>query len=306
MRSGNLATGSRSRGARSVLVAFACAAAAAALFLACSNNGEAPAPANTSASSVEAGVSGANCAASNTGCPCSEVGQTVSCGNVTYKSQRYVTCSMGNRTCEASHTWGACVGNQVVTINSWQQGGLKAASAQSTPVPAMDPCDPSLFQTDSELDSGTFDSSVTLNDSGGLQITGGPLPLSNCTKLIVTPNFPPANAIQITQVSSPPVPDSLQLTATPFPIGCYKAKVLPIWAVDRTDVATINSTGNLVLQFPYAGPLNVTAYLGTLSGTTTINVTVNALDTTQVMNGTTIANSLATTCSSPVDAGAGG
>jgi hypothetical protein len=264
MGSGDVTMQPTSRGGRSALVALACIATAAATFLACSNNGAAPALGNTSLSPVEAGLA-ATCTGSSTGCPCSQAGETVSCGNVTYKSERYVTCSMGNRTCEANHTWGDCIGNQVVTINSWQQGGLKALTAQPAPVAALDPCDPSLFQTEADLDAGTYDASITVNDSGGVQITGGPLPLSSCTKLIVTPNTAPANTITITQVSSPPVPNNLQMTATPFPVGCYLAKVPPIWAIDRTDVATIGASGNLLLQFPYAGPLNVTAYLGTLS-----------------------------------------
>ncbi len=305
MGSGDVMIRSRSRGGRSALLVLACLATAIAPFLACSNNGEAPLS-NPSTSPIEAGGTTATCASPNPGCPCSQVGQTVSCGNVTFKSERYVTCSMGNRTCEANRTWGDCVGNQVVTINSWQQGGLKALTAQPAPTPVMDPCDPTLFQTETDLDAGTFDASVTVNDSGGVQITGGPLPLSSCTKLVVTPNMPPSNTIVITQVASPPVPNILKMTATPFPIGCYKAKVPPIWAIDRTDVATIDSTGNLLLQFPYAGPLNVTAYLGTLSGMATVNVTVNALDTTMVPNGAAIATSLASTCSGPVDAGAGG
>src|SRR5690349_20302274 len=48
------------------------------------------------------------------GSPCDQEGATRECGRVERTYGTYVTCSMGNQTCEQGH-WSACVGNHFVT-----------------------------------------------------------------------------------------------------------------------------------------------------------------------------------------------
>ena len=50
------------------------------------------------------------CATPSSGCPCEDPGQVVKCGKVARRSEEYVSCSLGQRTCGADSKWGECIG----------------------------------------------------------------------------------------------------------------------------------------------------------------------------------------------------
>ncbi len=247
-----------------------------------------------------------DCTVPNDGCPCSQPGEVLKCGHVVYKSENYVSCSIGLQTCQADGTWTACEGSQVVTLNSWQVRLLN--QTQPAAVSAANTCDPNLYEIPSLL--GTDASGVTSLDGGAVTLTyggagggGGGCGDAAPPPLAVTPGDA---SIVITQIpndgSVQPTPNSLQFTANLS--GCAgDGSVNAIWTSDQPGIATVAEGGAFSLAYPYAGPIHVTAYVGTLSGTATVNVTVNALDTTGVTDGGGLTNAFSTTCG--LDAGGG-
>ncbi|HSY24529.1 MAG TPA: hypothetical protein VK841_20520 [Polyangiaceae bacterium] len=266
----------------------------------CTSSGDKPSSQLGTSNTFTPDASAVACTGNEPGCPCSPDGTTVACGHVVYRSADYVSCSMGQLTC-ASGKWSTCVGDQVVTMNLGGAGLKLLSQPQGAPAPTD--CDPLLNAINSNIYADIpADAGVTTTDAG-VQITGVPQVLGSCTALTVTPSAPPGTNLLITQVGTPPTPNSLQFTATLAPPGCFPGTPpSPIWTVSRPDVATMSPGGLLLLQFTYAGPMNVTAYLGTLSATVTVNVTVNALDLTGVGDSGTIANQFSSSCM-PVDAG---
>jgi hypothetical protein len=214
---------------------------------------------------------------------------------------------VGTRTCQTNGTWGACQSAQVVTLNNWQAGSLRLQANQPAGVSANSACDPLLFEIPSILvPEGGLDGAVTMAEGGGVTLTQGIAAiLSGCgdaspPPLVVTPGDA---SLVITQIATPPVPNSLQFTATLS--GCAgDGSVNAIWTVDQPGIATVGDGGVFSLAYPYAGPIHVTAYVGTFSGTGLVNVSVNALDTSGVADGGGLANAFSQTCG--LDAGGGG
>jgi hypothetical protein len=250
----------------------------------------------------EASVAPLDCTVPNAGCPCTQPGEIVKCGKVVYKSENYTSCSIGLQTCEPDGTWTGCEGSQVVTLNSWQLNDLRLMSQPAPVAASTNPCDPNLFEINSILAS---DASGVTNTDGGVTLTyGGAGGGAGCGDAAPPPlSVTPADAsLQITQVAIPPSPNTLTFQANLS--GCAgDGSVNAIWTVDQPGIATVASGGAFSLAYPYAGQIHVTAYAGTLSGTATVNVTVNALDTSGVADGGGLANAFAHTCG--VDAGGG-
>jgi hypothetical protein len=254
-----------------------------------------------------------DCSSPNTGCFCSEPGQVIKCGVQVAKSSDYVACALGTRKCSADGVWSACQTTQVVTLNSWQLDGLRL-QAQPGPVSAMSACDPTLFEIKSVLgtpDAAIDDGAVTVLDGGAITLTYGAYGEGGATgcgdagrALVVTPGDA---SIAITQVATPPSPNSLTFSAAPTGCVVGDASIAPIWSVDQPGIASISDAGVLTLAFPYSGPIHVTAYGGGLSGTALVNVTVNAVDTSGLPAGADaggIANAFLNVFGS--DAGGGG
>jgi hypothetical protein len=228
------------------------------------------------------------------------------CGKVVYKSENYTSCSIGLQTCQPDGTWTDCQGSQVVTLNNAQLGKLRLL-AQPAPVSANNACDPSLFEIKSVLSTDASgitaaDGSITLTYGGAGGAVGcgdaaaPPLAVSPGDASLVITQIPTDGAVQ-------PTPNTVQLSANLS--GCAgDGSVNAIWTVDQPGVATVSEGGTFSLAYPYAGPIHVTAYAGSLSGTATVNVTVNVLDTSGVTDGGGLTNAFANTCG--LDAGGGG
>jgi hypothetical protein len=240
------------------------------------------------------------CRTPNTDCPCEEPGQVVNCGEVVARSPEYVSCSMGSRTCEEGGKWSKCVGQQVITLNSWQAGGLEA-QAQPGGTASPTTCDPFLFVVNADVTDHSVNTGVQTGGSGvqlkQVTVTGGPIaacPMG--TMLTVTPNTSPAKDLQLTVVASPPTPNTVQFNAT---LPACAGTLQPIWTVDQPSYATISASGKLTLLYPFVGIINVTAYVGTLSTVVPVNVTVSAVDSSAVTNGATVATQFLSTCGVP-------
>jgi hypothetical protein len=246
-----------------------------------------------------------DCTVPNAGCPCVQPGLMVKCGKVLYKSENYTSCSLGFQTCQADGTWTDCQGSQVVTLNNAQLGRLRLL-AQPAAVSASNTCDPNLFEINSILSTDAsgitvVDGAVTLTYSGsGMAVGCGdaappPLSVTPADASIVITQIPTDGSVQ-------PSPNSLQFNANLS--GCAgDGSVNVIWTVDQPGIATVAEGGAFSLAYPYAGPIHVTAYAGTLSGTATVNVTVKVLDTSGVTDGGGLTNAFSTTCG--LDAGGG-
>jgi hypothetical protein len=171
-------------------------------------------------------------------------------------------------------------------------------------------CDPSLFEITSVLgtaDAAIADGGVTVLESGAITLTqsGAGGSTVGCGDAAPPPlTVLPADAsLQITQIATPPTPSTLQFQANLS--GCAgDGSVNAIWTVDQPGIATVAEGGAFSLAYPYAGPIHVTAYVGSLSGTATVNVTINAIDTTGVTDGGGLTKAFSTTCG--LDAGGGG
>ena len=234
------------------------------------------------------------CAAPNTGCSCDEPGKVVSCGEVVARSDDYVSCSMGSRTCDSKGKWSGCIGQQIITLNSWQVPGVNA-QAQPAGMAAPTTCDPYLFKVSGNVTDYPAGGNIE-TVGGGVQLKKVTTAASGCpvgTTMSITPNTAPAKDLVLTVVASPPTPNTLQFSAT---LPACAGAAQPIWTIDQPSYATISSTGLLTLLYPYVGPINVTAWLGSLSATTVSNITVSAVDSSQVASGATIAPQFLTTC----------
>lgn len=228
------------------------------------------------------GSGGDPCATPAQGCGCSQEGATADCGHVVQQSGTYVTCSEGTTTCR-NGTWGECIGAYTSTLDLSTSGlHLEGLGASQTCV--NNPCDPycnSFTDNPTGLDAGT-DSGITIND-GGLLLTGQPVPVTACTGIQLTPNTAPNKDLTVTSMT--PSPSTVQFTASVVPAGCYAGTPTFLWSIDKYDVAQISTNGLLTLAVPYAGPIRVSAYAGSLSASVVSNVTINVVDTSSAPSG---------------------
>jgi len=297
------ALGPASRGSRARLrlLSFASALALAATANACSKSADRP----PTPAVEDAGLpkpTPTPCSSPDTGCPCETSGESVSCGEIIFKSDAYITCSIGTRTCGEDEKWGICAGQQIVTLNAWQKNGLRP-QAQPGGVGAANTCDPFLFNINTDLtngDAGLVGTGVQIGDSGAVELTQVTGLAGGCVgaqTITISPNASPGTDLVLTSVTIPPTPNSIRFSAT-LP-ACAGVGTAPVWTMDQPSYATISTSGVLSLQYPYVGPIHVTAYAGGLSATVTVNVSVSVVDHSKVTNGGPIATSFLSTCGVP-------
>lgn len=242
-----------------------------------------PADLGSSQGTPDASAAGL-CATPNTGCSCTDPGQTVDCGSVVQQSGGYVTCSEGTRTCGVGG-WGECVG-QFTTTKAVPVGGLQLQGLNPSTPCANNPCDPAcntFIDNPTGLDAGA-DSGLVITEAG-VTLSGTPITVTGCTSLQITPNTSPAKDLAVTTMA--PSPNTVAYTATILPPTCYKGTPVFLWTIDQYSIAQISSTGLLTLAVPIAGPITVSAYAGTLTASVVCNVTVNVVDTSGAPSGYT-------------------
>ena len=127
------------------------------------------------------------CATPNKGCACDTPDEVVDCGQVERRSGDYVSCSIGKRTCSADNTWGDCVGDSVATM-SVPAAGQRTQGLGTTQACIDNPCDPYCQRVVDDPSGLPLDGGPFIND-GGLGLKASiPLPMSTCTKLVMTPS----------------------------------------------------------------------------------------------------------------------
>lgn len=256
--------------------------AALALLVGCGNSDPPVGGGNTPGG----GSGGQPCATPGTGCACGSTGETADCGHVVQQSGTYVTCSEGTMTCGGDGKWGTCIGEYTSTKDVSVAYDLQMQGLGPSQACVNNPCDPycQAFTNDpSGLDGGT-DSGLVFADSG-ITLTGKPVPVTACTSLQITPSTSPGKDLVITSMA--PSPNTIQFTAQVLPAGCYAGTPSFLWSIDKYDTAQISSTGLLTVAAPYAGPITVSAYAGSLSASVVANVTVNVVDTSAAPTGYT-------------------
>jgi hypothetical protein len=222
----------------------------------------------------------ANCSAPNTGCPCLDEGLIVNCGEVVDRSNGYVSCSQGARTC-TSGAWSACVGDQILkraaaTVSS----GLHALDVGQSQGCVTNPCDPTCAQwteTGSNVDDAGGQGLVA-SDAGVSSLPGPAAAYSRCTGITVTPAMQNVVVTSLSPVVTSPT--QLLYAATLVPSNCYTAGT-PVyaWGVSAYDRAVVDANGTVTIVSPWAAVFSVNAYIGDWSGTANINLTVNVNDT---------------------------
>jgi len=95
------------------------------------------------------------------------------------------------------------------------------------------------------------------------------------------------------------VTGSAQFSVELSPAGCFPGEPTPAWALDRLDIATISTSGKVTLVSAVAGPITVTAYLGNLSASGTLDVKVDARDDSAAPPGSVAAFDDPATLSDP-------
>lgn len=267
---------------RPVARLFLFAAIAAACAIAC---GTANGP-DVGGGSNPNGTTGPNCSApGHAGCPCSSTGETAACGDVVETSGDYVTCSMGNSTCNGS-TWGPCVGHDLVIkslhTTSLGSGGLHFDTVTlqcgdaGADGGAINPCDPNpgcgdvigqpgditdasgLTVTEAGVslkttDSGPSDAALTIPcDGGGLACnvaycSGDAASGTTVSGTVYDPagNNPLYNVIVY-------IPNDPKGKLTPFPAGvqcsqCASSQTLAV-SLNAVTATYTDVNGNFTLQ----------------------------------------------------------
>lgn len=80
-------------------------------------------------------------------------------------------------------------------------------------------------------------------------------------------------------------PATAPLTLSVVPATCFSGVLNAAWGIDTLDRATVSNTGVTSLVSPVAGPMKVSAYVQNFKDTATVNVVVNATDTTEAPAG---------------------
>ena len=215
------------------------------------------------------------CATPSTGCECDTPEQEVPCGLTERRVGDYVWCSEGTRVCESGGVWSGCLSTATVRH---QLSSLKPQSlGDSQSCADENPCDPFCNDFNDDSDGLTDpDGDVVVTPDGITLIQSVPPTASNCESLVITPD---PTTLTITQLS-PLAPNTQQFTARLEPPSCFVGTPTVLWGIDRYDVASISTTGLVTVASPIAGPITVSAHVGTLSATAQLNVVVSVVETT--------------------------
>lgn len=200
------------------------------------------------------------------GCSCSSEGLRAECGKFFERNGDQTTCNYGTSTC-TNGAWSDC---RDTSIRVGRASGLKLLACAN-------PCSPGcMTETDNATSVDAAGGGIVVID-GGATLYNGPPPINMCRWIMVTP---PSTTITVTSgtfTGTPPRLAASSFSASVRPASCYPLPtVTPIWAIDRYDVAQMDTDGTLRIIAPVPGPIDVSAIFGTLTpGTAVANVVVN-------------------------------
>lgn len=218
-----------------------------------------------------------------TGDPCSTNGAQTACGNTVQQEADYVVCAVGVRTCQ-NGVWGNCIPTGQRQIQNFRER-LETVGT-TTACGSWDPCDPYCREISDNPNSVVPGADAGLVIDGGvtLALTKIQAGSSLCTSLQVTAS---SSTLTVSQLS-PMTTNPAQVTASAQlqPATCYPTTTPVLWTIDRTDIATIDTNGNLTLVTPISTPIVVTGHSGSFTGQTTVQVVVNVANNQLAPSGT--------------------
>ena len=216
------------------------------------------------------------CATPNAGCSCSEPGQVVGCGKTVRRSENYVSCSMGERTCGADGRWGDCQGD-MQHFQMVSQSGSARVQGLGGAVDCLDQCDPYCQRNTDTPDGITPPTGLDTKDGSVITNAKDTNSISACTGIAITGT----TDLTVTQISPSVSPNTLTFTVGLVPSGCYLG-ALPnaLWSIesskiDRAVITGSAQTGTLTVVNPVAGSILITSRMAGFTATTTANVKVN-------------------------------
>jgi hypothetical protein len=228
------------------------------------------------------------CATPGVGCPCDTPGRTVQCGKVMRRSEDYVSCSLGERTCGTDSKWGDCVGETQQRVQMVSASGSSSVQGLGGQVDCQDECDPYCVRYTDTPDGITPPSGIDTLDGSVITNQQDKNSISACTGITISG----ATDLTVTAISPSVSPNSLAFTVALAPVGCYIG-ALPnaLWSIestkiDRAVIAGSAQTGTLTVVNPVVGPILITARLAGFTATTTANIKVNIGPTLTASAGT--------------------
>jgi hypothetical protein len=257
---------------RTLLSRLPLAVTLASLSLGCADDNRNPVQ-----SGVEKPPPAVRCQTPSAGCPCSDEGATVKCGETVSRKGDTVECREGQRTCTGGQ-WGECIGGSTTKVYSPAEGpglrakGLADSSSDCSPETPCDPFCQEVADTPDGLDAG---SDFTVDPEGVTLFTPG-YSGGNCPDIVVTPK---TQTLVVTKIN----PDG---TVVPneliFEARCHTNGPLisPTWSANNPDRASISTTGVLSVYSGIAGNVGITAknVLDSDSATATVRVIINERD----------------------------
>jgi hypothetical protein len=217
-----------------------------------------------------------------TGDSCSSNGAQIDCGNVVRQEPDYVVCSVGLRNCQ-NGAWGACIATGQRQVQSYHE---RLQLVGATSACGWNACDPYCQEISDDP------STVVLGGDAGVLVDGGvTLKLtqiqpgsSSCTSLQVTASSSTLTVSQLNPLTTSPA--QLTVSAQLQPPSCYPTATPALWSIDRTDIATIDTSGKLSLVTPVSAAIVITGHSGSFTGSTTVQVGVNVADNHLAPTGT--------------------
>ncbi|HVY25116.1 MAG TPA: PA14 domain-containing protein [Polyangiaceae bacterium] len=141
---------------------------------------------------------GKSCSTPQEGCPCSDEGQVIECGDAVRHSEGYTACGMGERVC-LDGKWGECEGAKIYMVPD-PAPGAQTQGLGTSKACVDNPCDP--YCQIIVDDSKNLDVSMTpgLTNNNGITLTPVPQPPSanNCTGIALDP---PTQTLTVTAIN---------------------------------------------------------------------------------------------------------
>lgn len=210
------------------------------------------------------------------GCACEQAGTTRECGTVKEQVAGYLWCSLGVQVCEDG-VWSKCQSERIVLSKQMLNLSLQGLG-ESRSCAAENPCSPGCNLFEDDATGIPLVPEDGLIDDDGLSLAeSSDLPGGACTGIEVTPGV---TTLEVTSLA-PLSPNTATFTARVLPEGCAGAERPVAWSVDRPDVATISTDGEVTLLVPVAGPIEVSALAGRLSGVASLDVAIALEDTSR-------------------------
>ena len=222
------------------------------------------------------------------GDPCASDGAQVDCGTVVEQLPDAVVCALGSRTCN-NGVWGSCVPNGQRHVQSRRESIQTVGATSKCAWNVCDPYCQQIADGPPTVVPGP-DAGFLVQDGGVIldRTKVGSVGSTTCTGLSVTASTSTLSVTALSPVTTSPT--QVTFTADLLRAGCYPNATPVLWTLDRTDIATIDTTGHLTLVRPLAVPITVTGHSGAFSNSASVQVSVSILNTSKMPSGISAGN----------------